>query len=350
MSEYRLQLEQREHQLLSAAACFSDHSSGRLRAEPDDPMRTCFQRDRDRVLHCKSFRRLAQKTQVLLSPAGDHYRTRITHTLEVSQIARTISRALQLNEDLTEAIALAHDLGHTPFGHAGEAALNHLVPGGFHHVRQSLRVVDVLEKEGRGLNLTHEVREGIAKHSKGKGTILSEKIEHSSSSLEGQVVRVADIIAYLNHDLDDAIRAQLLSPEEVPPQIQQTLGRTHSQRISAMIQDVLAASQLEKQPLIRLSAEGDALLKALREFLYQRVYDNPIVHGELVKAEALLASLWDYFLGRGRERFVQEFWPAGLDPLQPMERAVADFLAGMTDRYAIRLYEEVFVPHGWSVL
>jgi dGTPase len=348
MSLYRDEIEKRQRQCLSAYACLSSASSGRPRPEPEDPLRTCFQRDRDRILHCKSFRRLAHKTQVFLSPEGDHYRTRITHTLEVAQIARTITRALGLNEDLTEAIALGHDLGHTPFGHAGEAVLNKLMPGGFHHVQQSLRVVDVLEREGRGLNLTHEVREGIERHSKGKGAILSQK--QLASTLEGQVVRIADIIAYLNHDLDDATRAHLLLPEDIPPSIQKALGSTHSARIAHMIKDVLLATDLERERLIRLSEQGHEALNVLRDFLYERVYDNPVVHGELAKAEGLLSALWHHFTESQPEMFRREYWPQGVGAEESLERAVADFLAGMTDRYALRLYEALFLPQRWPIV
>jgi len=336
-------------QLLSPLACRASQSRGRVRPEPEDPLRTCFQRDRDRVLHCKSFRRLARKTQVFLSPAGDHYRTRITHTLEVSQIARTISRALGLNEDLTEAISLAHDLGHTPFGHTGEAVLNRLLPGGFHHVRQSLRVVDLLEKDGKGLNLTFEVREGIERHSKGKGTILADQPGRASSTLEAQVVRVADIIAYLNHDLDDAIRAQILDLDDVPPAILQRVGRRRSERIAFMVGDVLGATDLEREALIRLSPIGEEVLDTLRTFLYERVYDNPLVHGDLERAERVLEALWRHFVDEAPETFREVYWPDGVPADEAIERAVADFIASMTDRYALRLHEDLLLPRHWPV-
>jgi dGTPase len=350
MTDHRAELERRQRLLYSPHACLASASRGRPTPEPEDPVRTCFQRDRDRVLHCKSFRRLAHKTQVFLSPEGDHYRTRITHTLEVAQIARTITRGLGLNEDLTEAIALGHDLGHTPFGHAGEEVLSRLVPGGFHHVKQSLRVVDVLERDGRGLNLTHEVREGIAKHSKGKGMILAERAEHAASTLEGQVVRLADIIAYTNHDLDDAMRARLLQPTDVPPSLQQALGGTHGERITHMITDVLAATDLERERLIRASEQGTAALVELRAFLYERVYDNPVVHRELGKAEHVLSTLWHHFVEAQPETFRREYWPDGVGPEEPIERAVVDFIAGMTDRYALRLFDQLFVPRRWPVM
>lgn len=341
--------EQLEDQILSPHARRAAHSTGRPRAEPEDPVRTCFQRDRDRVLHCKSFRRLARKTQVFLSPAGDHYRTRITHTLEVSQIARTLARALQLSEDLTEAISLGHDLGHTPFGHTGEAVLNRLLPGGFHHVRQSLRVVDLLEREGRGLNLTHEVREGIERHSKGKGAILSAGPEQAPSTLEAQVVRVADIIAYLNHDLDDAIRAGILDLHDLPAGIRDRVGQGHSRRIAFMVGDVLAATDLEHERRIRLSPRGEQVLTTLRDFLYERVYDNPLVHGDLEKAERVLEALWHHFVHEQPDTFREVYWPDGVPRDEAIERAVADFIASMTDRYALRLHADLLLPQHWPV-
>jgi len=346
---YRTDHERREQALLSPHACPSSASRGRPRAEPEELLRTCFQRDRDRILHCKSFRRLAHKTQVFLSPAGDHYRTRITHTLEVAQVARTVSRALALNEDLTEAIALGHDLGHTPFGHSGEAVLNHLLPGGFHHVQQSLRVVDLLEKDGRGLNLSHEVREGIQTHSKGKGTILGAPAAGERSTLEAQVVRVADIIAYLNHDLDDAIRGQVLAIDDVPAQLRDSMGQTHSRRIAFMVNDLLTATDLEQEPRIRLSSLGNDLLVQLRDFLYERVYDNPSVHDDLHKAERVLVGLWQHLVEEDPEAFRREHWPAGVPQDEAIERAVADFISMMTDRYALRLYEDLLMPRRWPV-
>jgi dGTPase len=349
-SSYRIAIEEKQRQIFSAHACLSTASSGRPQPEPQDPMRTCFQQDRDRILHCKSFRRLAHKTQVFLSPTGDHYRTRITHTLEVSQIARTISRALHLNEDLTEAIALGHDLGHTPFGHSGEAVLNRLLPGGFHHVKQSLRVVDLLERDGRGLNLTFEVREGIQRHSKGKGPILIQDPARAASTLEAQLVRVADIIAYLNHDLDDAIRSQVLAVEDIPRDILQTVGQTHSERITFMVNEVLAATALEEQPLIRISNSGNEALISLRKFLYERVYDNPVVHNDMIKAERVMTALWHYMVDEAPDIFRAQHWPQGVDPDGPIEQAVADFIAMMTDRYALRLYEELLLPKRWSVV
>ena len=258
MTSHRQRYEERERQLLSPQACLSSASSGRPRSEPPDPVRTGLPAGPRPDPALQVLPAPGPQDPGLPRPTGDHYRTRITHTLEVSQIARTITRALQLNEDLTEAIALGHDLGHTPFGHTGEAVLNRLLPGGFHHVRQSLRVVDLLERDGRGLNLSHEVREGIERHSKGKGAILADDEQHAASTLEAQIVRVADIIAYLNHDLDDAIRARLLTEDDVPEEIQRVVGRTHSERITAMIDDVLHATDLARRRLIRTSDEGNA--------------------------------------------------------------------------------------------
>ena len=344
----RLEIEASEARTLSPHACHSGRSLGRKRTEAHDSIRTCFQRDRDRVLHCKSFRRLAHKTQVFLSPAGDHYRTRITHTLEVAQIARTIARALRLNEDLTEAIGLGHDLGHTPFGHTGEAVLDRLLPGGFHHVRQSLRVVEVLEKDGQGLNLTHEVLGGIAGHSKGQGAILAAR--GAGLTLEAQVVRVADIIAYLNHDLDDAIRAGILVEADVPRTVRERMGSGHSRGITWMVSDVLAATDLESDPTIRLTPRGEELLTVLRSFLHDRVYDNPTVHGDLEKAERVLEGLWRHFVHEAPDAFRAQRWPAGVPADEPIERAVADFIASMTDRYVLRLFEELLLPKRWPVI
>jgi len=350
MNGYRLWLEEKEKQVLSPHACLASASLGRQRPTEPCPVRTYFQRDRDRILHSKAIRRLAHKTQVFLSPVGDHYRTRMTHTMEMTQIARTIARALGLNEDLTEAAGLGHDLGHTPFGHAGEAILNKLVDGGFHHVQQSVRVVDVLEREGRGLNLTREVREGIQKHSKGKGAILVKDPALAASTLEAQVVRVADIIAYVNHDLDDAIRARVLLPDDVPAELQRTVGRTHSERITNLVLDVLNATDLDQVRLIRISPEMDEALTALRAFLYQRVYENPEVHQDFIKTERVLTTIWNHFINEDSGPFRREYWPQGLDPETPIERAVTDVIASMTDRYALRLYRELFLPHRWSII
>ena len=340
----RTLLEQRERQDLSPLACLSINSRGRVRPEPPCPIRTVFQVDRDRILHCKSFRRLKYKTQVFLAPEGDHYRTRLTHTLEVAQIARTIARALALNEDLTEAIALGHDLGHTPFGHAGERVLNELVPGGFHHVRQSLRVVEVLEKDHQGLNLTAEVRDGILKHSKGRGPILA---DCDSLTLEAQIVRLADIVAYVNHDLDDALRSGLIRNNQIPASILQVLGPTHSARINTMVQDAILQALAAPGQQLRLSEEVGSALYALRDWLYQHVYQVESVHADFVKASRLLRDLFGYFM-TGEEALIEHgghHRPGG-----PLEVAVADFLAGMTDRYALNLYYQLFLPRPWKSL
>ena len=341
----RLELETRERQTLSAAAALSVASRGRLRVEAEDPVRPAFQRDRDRVVHSKAFRRLKHKTQVFLAPTGDHYRTRLTHTLEVSQIARTIAKVLCLNEDLTEAVALGHDLGHTPFGHTGERVLRKLVPGGFNHYEQSLRVVDVLEQDGAGLNLTWEVRDGIAKHSKGRdGSPVGAEPAARAATLEGQIARVADIIAYVNHDIDDAVRAGILDPQTLPSQPVEVLGDTSSVRIGRMVADVVDQTVVEgDQPEIKMS---DDVLRAtldLRAFLFAAVYENDTATAEFAKVWGILEGLWkrvretpDLFLER---RTLER---DGVDV------AARDFLAGMTDRYAISLFEDLFVPRPWG--
>jgi len=290
----REQTENIERKILHPLACLSSRSRGRLRPEKEGDIRTCFQRDRDRIIHSKSFRRLKHKTQVFLAPRGDHYRTRLTHVLEVAQIARTISRALRINEDLTEAIALGHDLGHTPFGHAGEEILREIHPGGFDHYKQSLRVVDSLEKNGKGLNLTYEVRNGIVKHSKGKGLIIPTTKAERADTLEGQVVRVSDIIAYVNHDLDDALRAGVIKKSEIPKQITLTLGDSHSKRIDTMVKDVIFGSI--KTDLHSLSM-SDAVLAStymLRDFLYAKVYESDKIIREFRKAKKILRDLYSY--------------------------------------------------------
>jgi dGTPase len=344
----REQLEADEEKILSPHAQKSSASLGRKRPEPLDQVRPIFQHDRDRILHSKSFRRLAGKTQVFLAPEGDHYRTRLTHTLEVSQIARTITRALRLNESLTEAIVMGHDLGHTPFGHAGERILAKLIPGGFHHGRQSIRVVDVLERDGQGLNLTAEVRDGILRHSKGKGKVLATETEHEASTLEGQIARVADIAAYVNHDLDDAIRGQVISLSEVPADILGVLGKTHSERISRLVTDVVSASRLDEKHHIEMSPEVLGALMALRDFLYEKVYERPEIHAEFERAQRVVRELWEYFNGHPDE-FRTKHWPKGLSEDEELPRAVADFITGMTDRYAMRTYEECILPRRWLV-
>jgi dGTPase len=342
----RQELEARERATLAPEAQKSADSKGRLRAEPDDPIRPAFQRDRDRIIHTKAFRRLKHKTQVFFAPEGDHYRTRLTHTLEVSQIARTIAKVLRLHEELTEAIALGHDLGHTPFGHAGERVLNELIPGGFNHYAQSLRIVNVLENEGRGLNLTWEVRDGIAKHSKGKqGLPVGADPEHRASTLEGQVARVADIIAYVNHDIDDAVRAGLMRQEDVPPGLRQALGRSSSERIGRMVTDVVTETLSGGLGEIRMS-QGvlDATLE-LRAFLFGAVYENTIATAEFGKASTLLGGLWEKVRAKP-----EQFLDARTLAEEGLDVAAKDFLAGMTDRFAVRLFEELFVPKPWLEL
>jgi dGTPase len=342
-------LEADEDKVLSPFAQRSRNSRGRQRPEPLDDTRPIFQHDRDRIIHSKAFRRLGGKTQVFLAPEGDHYRTRMTHTLEVAQIARTITRALKLNETLTEAIVMGHDLGHTPFGHAGEKVLARLLPDGFHHVKQSLRVVDVLARDGRGLNLSAEVRDGILKHSKGKGHIISENPNLLAMTLEGQIVRISDIVAYVNHDLDDAIRGRVLSPEQVPAPILATLGASHSERITRLVLDVITASRLEEKRQIRMTEEVLSALIALRDFLYETVYEREEIRHEFERAQRVLADLWEYFNSHADE-FRSKHWPKGLPEDEPLSRAVADFITGMTDRYALRTYEEYFLPRRWMVL
>jgi dGTPase len=339
----REDLEQRERDILAPAAAKSADSKGRLRPEPEDPIRPSFQRDRDRVIHTKAFRRLKHKTQVFFSPAGDHYRTRLTHTLEVAQIARTIAKVLRLHEELTEAIALGHDLGHTPFGHAGERVLSALVPGGFNHYEQSLRIVDVLENDRQGLNLTWEVRDGIARHSKGKsGLPVGAPPEHRASTIEGQVARVADIIAYVNHDFDDAVRAGLLSREQLPKELGETLGRSSSERIGTMVSDVVNETLEGGMTEIRMSDRVlDATLQ-LRTFLFDSVYENDVATAEFGKAEGILGGLWEKVRQQPGEYLDQRTVEAeGLDV------AAQDFVAGMTDRFAVNLYEQLFIPKPW---
>jgi dGTPase len=312
--------------------------------EPECDLRTAFQRDRDRVLHAKSFRRLMHKTQVFIAPAGDHYRTRLTHPLEVTQIARTIGRALRLNEDLIEAIGLGHDLGHTPFGHAGETALAEAFPG-FRHNEQSLRVVDRLERDGRGLNLTNPVRDGILRHSKLRSGITHAAAGQATTP-EGAVVRIADGIAYINHDLDDAIRAGLIAMDDVPLEVIEVLGASHANRINTLVTDVIAHSDTSVAPgTIAISESIQAAADALREFLFRRVYTPLNEDANTHRAQHIVRALFDHFL-ENPERLPAEYRARGdEDPA----RCVADFVANMTDRYAIECYESVFVPHHWSV-
>jgi dGTPase len=340
----REELEKTEQKILSSKASLSSRSKGRARPEAQHQIRTDFQRDRDRIIHSKSFRRLKHKTQVFLSPFGDHYRTRLTHCLEVSQIARTIAKALRLNEDLTEAIALGHDLGHTPFGHSGEQTLRKLLPLGFHHADQSLRVVEKLEYEGKGLNLTFEVRDGIQRHSKGRGEIFDEDVEDMPSTLEGQVVRVSDVIAYVNHDIDDALRAGIIKEEDIPAGLIRVLGKWHATRIDRMVMDVVEASletDLEK------IAMSDRIMRAvvdLREYLYQNVYFNSAARDELRKTEKIIRDLFAFVMEKPEDHIKD--YPAG----DPVVVRAGDFIAGMTDRYAMALYEQVFLPKSWPIL
>jgi dGTPase len=340
-------LEDQEKMILSSNAALSSRTRGRQRPEEECPLRPAFQHDRDRIIHSKSFRRLKHKTQVFLAPTGDHYRTRLTHTLEVSQIARTISKALRLNEDLTEAISLGHDLGHTPFGHAGEDTLKEVVPGGFSHADQSLRVVDLLERDGLGLNLTTEVRDGILKHSKGRGEIICVDPTEMSMTLEGQVVRVADIIAYINHDLDDAMRGGVISEKDVPTDCVQRLGEGHSKRINTMVNDMVRETLKQGGSQLSMTDEVLSAMVDLRSFLWERVYENQTVHADFHKAAKILRELYYYFMNHPDDFLTQIERSSLYDTL---ERCVCDFLAGMTDRYAFHLYEKRFLPLPWMIL
>ncbi|MCI5192591.1 MAG: deoxyguanosinetriphosphate triphosphohydrolase [Candidatus Electrothrix sp. AU1_5] len=352
----RHQQEQYEKKLLSPHACLSTQSQGRFRQEPATcDLRTIFQRDRDRILHSKTFRRLKHKTQVFFSPTGDHYRTRLTHVLEVSQIARTIATCLQLNEYLTEAIALGHDLGHTPFGHAGEYSLNNLHPGGFKHYVQSLRVVDFLEKHGKGLNLTWEVRNGIVKHSKGYRDILPENNKDLPATLEGQAVRVADIIAYLNHDMDDAVRAGIIKETDLPDYLRKVVGDRPSMRVDTMVRDLVMETLRLDDGRLHLSPMMQEVIKDLRSFLYDNVYRDERVHNEFEKAQSIINELYGFFLeyefSKQREQpFIKRPPIQGAAMRKQRHRQVCDFIAGMTDRYALGLYSHIFMPKPWSVL
>ncbi len=342
----REQTEEIEGKMLHPLACLSSESKGRVRPEKEGEIRTCFQRDRDRIIHSKAFRRLKHKTQVFLAPKGDHYRTRLTHVLEVSQIARTISRALRLNEDLTEAVALGHDLGHTPFGHAGEDILRDIHPGGFDHYKQSLRVVDFLERDGQGLNLTFEVRNGIVKHSKGKGLIIPDKKTERARTLEGQVVRVSDLIAYVNHDLDDALRAEVIMEADIPRKIIKVLGETHAERIDSMVKDFIYTSRKRDLEELNMSERVSQAAYILRDFLYERVYESRIIKREFRKAKKILKDLYEYYMEHPEEVFedIPSLKKAG------KSRMVCDFIAGMTDSFALMTYERIFLPQQWTVL
>lgn len=325
----REQTEVMELGTLCEDACVSQKSGHRVRNEAKCPLRTEFQRDRDRILHCNSFRRLKQKTQVFLDPVGDHYRTRLTHTLEVSQIARTISRAFRLNEDLTEAIALGHDLGHTPFGHSGETVLNELCPGGFKHYLQSVRVVDYIEKDGMGLNLTYEVKNGIACH--------TNKI---ASTKEGYIVRLADKIAYINHDIDDAIRADILTEDALPKVATDILGHSKSERITTLIMSIVENGVKN----IHASDEIEQALDMLSDFMYENVYHNSVAKAEENKAKMLVEKLYGYFL-KNPDKLPDDY--RRIMAKFGADRAVCDYIAGMTDSYALNVYEDLFIPKGW---
>lgn len=328
----RLLTENNEKKILSSRATLSSNSKGRAVKEDECAVRTCFQRDRDRIIHCQSFRRLKHKTQVFLAPTGDHYRTRLTHTLEVSQIARTIARALGLNEDLTEAIALGHDLGHTPFGHAGERALDQLCTSGFKHYEQSVRVVERLEKGGKGLNLTEEVKNGILCHTNGE----------EAYTLEGQIIRIADKIAYINHDIDDAIRADVMAEEDIPLSLRMQLGMTKSQRINNMVIDVINTSRTNEH--IRMSDDFYEGFMDLHSFMFSAVYTNPVCKGEESKAVDMLQKIYRYY-NDNIDKMPYEY--VEIAETDGKERAVCDYIAGMSDNYAVKVFNNLFVPKFW---
>ena len=332
----REELERQEHRKLNPLAAFSDQSKGRPFGDKyrEEDVRTCYQRDIDRIVHSKSFRRMMHKTQVFLRPDGDHYRTRMTHTLEVARIASTITRALGLNEDLAEAIAMGHDLGHTPFGHAGEVALTRCLGKPFRHNEQSLRVVDVLENDGQGLNLTYEVRNGILCHTG----------DPWPATLEGMIVRRSDQIAYVNHDIDDAIRAGILTNEDIPDSITDVLGNNHSTRINALVTDAIFTSR--EAGTICLSPKVDQALKDLRSFMFERVYRNPVAKGEEARAQDMLQRMFEYYV-ENPEALPEDFHPQM--SFEGLERTVCDYIAGMTDNYAVDKFTEIFIPMGWNV-
>ena len=331
MDEIRLRTLEQEKLTISPYGMLCANTKGREKAEPECEVRTAFQRDRDRIIHCNAFRRLKHKTQVFLSPDSDHYRTRLTHTLEVSQIARTIAIGLALNEDLTEAIALGHDLGHTPFGHAGERALNGVLPGGFRHYEQSLRVVDRLENGGKGLNLTYEVRDGIVCHTRGK----------EADTLEGRIVKLADRIAYINHDIDDAIRGGVLREESLPPDVRRILGESKSKRINTLVLSAIRNTKNE----VALDSDVQAAFDILHEFMFDRVYTNPVCKSEEKKAISMIEQLFSFFVEHPDElpnEYISIAWQEGA------QRAAADYIAGMTDGYALREFSRYFIPSGWT--
>lgn len=330
----RERMEQEEYEFLSPQAQKAAETKGRPEPEDDNDVRTCYQRDADRILHSKSFRRLMHKTQVFLSPEGDHYRTRMTHTLEVARIARTICRGLRLNQDLAEAAAYGHDLGHTPFGHAGEKALSSMLDKPFRHNEQSLRVVDKLERDGAGLNLTYEVRMGILGHT---GDFIPE-------TLEGQIVRTSDRIAYINHDIDDAMRAGILTNDDIPREISDVLGETHRERINTLVTDMIFHSRGTGE--LGMTPEIEQTMQALRQFMFERVYKNPVAKGEESKARRILQELYTYYIAHP-EALPQDFQPQLT--FEGLPRVVCDYIAGMTDKYAMYKYDELFIPTGWQV-
>lgn len=329
----REEFEQREHDIFSPFAAFSDQSLGRDHPEEPCDLRPVYQRDRDRILHSKAFRRLKGKTQVFLAPEGDHYRTRLTHTLEVSQNARTIAKALHLNEDLAEAVALGHDLGHTPFGHAGERALNEVCPYGFQHNEQSVRTVEILEKDGEGLNLTWEVRDGMENH----------QTSNMPSTLEGKIVRFSDKIAYTYHDMDDAVRAGILRERDIPREIGEVIGYTPRERLNNFIHDIVTQSKGTDD--VRMSDAVELAMRDLRKFMYDKVYSNPVAKCEENKAVSLVKTLYEYYMKHTNElpKFFVELGLRG----EPREKVVCDYISSMTDRFAIALYDELYVPKFW---
>ena len=324
--------EQNERLILCNKAMFSSETAGRKLPETESDLRTCYQRDRDRIIHCKAFRRLKHKTQVFLSPESDHYRTRLTHTLEVAQIARTIARALRLNEDLTEAIALGHDLGHTPFGHAGERALQELTSTGFTHYEQSVRVCEKIEKNGKGLNLTAEVLDGILHHTRGE----------EAHTLEGRIVRTADRVAYINHDIDDAVRAGVIAESDIPRDIAAALGDTKSRRINTLVEAIVKNSD----DTIKMDAETEKYYDKLHEFLFESVYKNPVAKSEETKVSGIVEGLIKYFF-KNPEKMPEEYLK--IAAAEGKERAVIDYIAGMTDHYAVTVFSDIYIPKAWSI-
>lgn len=324
--------EQNERLILCNKAMFSSETAGRKLPETESDLRTCYQRDRDRIIHCKAFRRLKHKTQVFLSPESDHYRTRLTHTLEVAQIARTIARVLRLNEDLTEAIALGHDLGHTPFGHAGERALQELTNTGFTHYEQSVRVCEKIEKNGKGLNLTAEVLDGILRHTRGE----------EAHTLEGRIVRTADRVAYINHDIDDAVRAGVIAESDIPRDIAAALGDTKSRRINTLVEAIVKNSD----DTIKMDAETEKYYDKLHEFLFESVYKNPVAKSEETKVSGIVEGLIKYFF-KNPEKMPEEYLK--IAAAEGKERAVTDYIAGMTDHYAVTVFSDIYIPKAWSI-